>query len=39
MHTGKGRRDEPERRFEGATVHKAGLKIPTRLAESPVYKL
>ncbi len=26
---GRGGRDEPERRFEGPTVHKSGSKIPT----------
>jgi hypothetical protein len=36
----KGWAVEPERRGEGgATVHKAGSKIPTGLTVSPVYKL
>jgi hypothetical protein len=44
IHTGKGEGDgdEPKRRLEGATVYKAGSKIPTRLTVSPhapVYKL
>jgi hypothetical protein len=29
IHTGKGGRVEPEKRLAGATVHKAGSKIPT----------
>ncbi len=40
VYTGKGRGDlEPERRQQGATVHKAGSKIPTWLPVSPVYTL
>jgi hypothetical protein len=36
---GGGGGEEPERRLEGAIVHKAGSKIPTCLTVSPVYNL
>ncbi len=46
IHTGKGRRggggetgELTKEKIKGATVHKAGSKIPTLLAVSPVFPL